>query len=155
MEISNANVLYNNLIEAWNQRDASAFATLFGDDSICIGFDGSEMKGKSEIFSQLDKIFSNHETARYVAIIRETKSLTNNVMLVRADVGMIPPNKNKIDPSKNAIQVMIGRFEEKICQILLFQNTPAQFHGRPEAQKQLTEELQEVANRNEEVAHAR
>jgi uncharacterized protein (TIGR02246 family) len=140
--------LYNQLIEAWNHRDAGKFSKLFSEASICIGFDGSEMNGRSAIFSQLSEIFANHPTARYVTIIRETKMLANDVVLVRAHVGMIPPNGHKIDSSKNAIQILIARILDNTQEIISFQNTPAQYHGRPEAQIELTAELQKVADRD-------
>jgi uncharacterized protein (TIGR02246 family) len=138
--------LYHQLIDAWNHRDASKFSALFMDDSICIGFDGSEMNGKNVILLQLSKIFTDHPTARYVTIIRKTQMLANDVVLVRAHVGMIPPGKHDIDPAKNAIQVMIARIQGNSGKILLFQNTPAQYHGRPEAQNELTAELQKTAD---------
>jgi uncharacterized protein (TIGR02246 family) len=140
--------LYNQLIEAWNHRDAGKFSKLFSDASICIGFDGSEMNGRNAILSQLSEIFANHPTARYVTIIRETKMLANDIALVRAHVGMIPPNGNKIDSSKNAIQIMIARINDNAAEIISFQNTPAQYHGRSEAQVELTTELQKVADKD-------
>jgi uncharacterized protein (TIGR02246 family) len=41
--------LYWTLLGRWNARDASGFAALFEDEGHTIGFDGSEMHGRSEI----------------------------------------------------------------------------------------------------------
>jgi uncharacterized protein (TIGR02246 family) len=144
MQTTKAQFLYNQLIDAWNKRDASKFASSFTDDSICIGYDGSEMFGKQEILSSLSGIFKEHPTAKYVTIIRETKNFRDNLFLVRSHVGMLPPGKTIIDQTKNAIQVMIARIENNAAQIILFQNTPAQYHGRPELLEKLTQELQTV-----------
>ena len=78
--------------------------------------------------------------------MREVKSLDDHAVLVRAHVGMIPPNGRKIDPSKNAVQAMIACVSETGLAISLFQNTPAQYHGRPEAVEALTDELQRAAD---------
>ena len=52
--------------------------------------------------------------------------------------------RSDLDPAVNSIQGMIAR-REGTWQIELFQNTPAAFHGRPEASAALTRELQDVA----------
>jgi uncharacterized protein (TIGR02246 family) len=148
MDITAGQNLYYQLIEAWNDRNAQSFANLFADDSICIGFDGTEMFGNQEILSSLSKIFKDHLTAKYVSLIRETKRLNNNMVLVRAHVGMLLPNASRIAPDRNAIQVMVAHIENNSSPILLFQNTPAQFHGRPEAQEKFTLELQKVADKS-------
>lgn len=147
MDISAAQSLYKQLIDAWNNRNASAFGALFANDGICIGYDGSEMFGKQEISSSLATIFRDHPTAKYVSMIRGTKNLDGDLLLLRAHVGMLPPNKSAIDGSKNAIQVMVARINKGAERIILFQNTPAQYHGRPEMQEKLTKELQQVADK--------
>jgi len=139
--------LYKQLIDAWNNRNASAFGGLFAEDGLCIGYDGSEMFGKQEISSSLATIFKGHATAKYVSIIRDIKNLDDNLQMIRAHVGMLPPNKSTIDGSKNAIQVMVARVDKGTEHIILFQNTPAQYHGRPEMQEKLTRELQQVAEK--------
>jgi uncharacterized protein (TIGR02246 family) len=137
-----ARALYDALLDAWNRRDADRFAELFEDDAVLIGFDGSVMSGPDEIRTQLAAIFANHPTARFVSKVREVRALAGGVVLLRAVVGMVPPGGNDINPSVNAHQVLIAR--EKIAH---FQNTPAQFHGRPELAEALTEELRALLAR--------
>ena len=60
MDHKTAQALYSKLINAWNTKDASAFAACFANESVCIGFDGSEMLGRSQIQTQLDQIFKDH-----------------------------------------------------------------------------------------------
>jgi len=57
--------LYEQLLNCWNQRDAKAFAALFDNDALCIGFDGSSMNGCAEIEATLGHIFTDHVTATY------------------------------------------------------------------------------------------
>ena len=60
---------------------------------------------------------------------------------------MIPPGKSDLNPATNAIQSLIAQKQGDGWRIALFQNTPAQFHGRLEAVEALTEELQALNQR--------
>jgi uncharacterized protein (TIGR02246 family) len=144
-EIETADVeeLYRKLHDRWNAHDAEGFAALF-EAGHSIGFDGSEMQGRSEIAAELGRIFADHETAAYVAKIRDVRVITPEVALLRAVVGMVPPGKAELNPDVNAIQTLLARRRDGDLTIALFQNTPAQYHGRPEAAEALTAELREL-----------
>ena len=151
MSTSVAISVYTRLLEAWNRRDAAAFAALFGTDGLAIGFDGSQMQGRSAIERELAGIFTNHVTAAYVAKVRSIRALANDTMLVHAVVGMVPPGKKEINPAVNAIQtvLVVGGTAPTIA---LLQSTPAEFHGRPQLVEQLTAELSAVLQRGVVVA---
>jgi uncharacterized protein (TIGR02246 family) len=133
--------LYQQLLEAWNARDAAVFAVVFSDDGSVVGFDGSTMNGREEIASALEGIFASHQTARYVAKVREIRRLGADVLLVRSVVGMVPPGKTELNPAVNAIQSLVVAGRGADMRITLLHNTPAAFHGRPELAEQLTREL--------------
>lgn len=133
--------LYQRLIGAWNNRDAKDFAGLFADDGNCIGFDGSQLIGKKMIESSLKEIFDNHPTASYIIIIKQIQSIGSEVSLLRANVGMVPPGKKDIEPARNAIQCLVAQKVNESWLIISFQNTPAQFHGRPDLTEALNREL--------------
>jgi uncharacterized protein (TIGR02246 family) len=135
--------LYERLLKAWNSRDAGAFAALFGEDGVTIGFDGSQMKG-AEITKELSTIFQDHPTAAYVAKVREARELGANSALLRAIVGMVPPGADELNPKTNALQSLVIERRGDDWQIALFQNTPAQYHGRPELAEAHTAEIEEV-----------
>jgi len=136
--------LYKQLIDSWNRRNAADFAVLFTEDSNVIGFDGSQMNSAAEIGASLTQIFAEHVTAPYIAKIRAVRFLTPAVALLRAVVGMIPPGQTKLNPAVNSIQTLIAIKQDASWKITLFQNTPAQFHGRPELVQQLTDELRRL-----------
>lgn len=136
--------LYTHLLEAWNARDAEAYAKLFAESASVIGFDGSQMNGPNEIAATLGAIFENHPTAAYVAKVREVRSLDSKTMLLRGVVGMVPPGKDELNPAVNAVQSLVVVLESGEPKIALFQNTPAAFHGRPHLGEGLTEELTAV-----------
>ena len=136
--------LYQQLLDSWNRRDAAGFAALYAEDSDVVGFDGSQMHGRTEIESTLSQIFADHMTATYVSKIRGVRFLAPEVAVLRAVVGMIPPGKQDINPDTNAIQTLVATKQAGQWRIALFQNTPAQFHGRPELVEALTEELRQL-----------
>jgi len=136
--------LHKKLLVSWNKQDAKGMASLFTDDGNTIGFDGSQVDGRIQIEDQMQMIFSHHQTASYVWAVREVRFLNEDVALLRAVAGMVPPGKNLIMPERNAIQSIIAVKEKEEWEIALFHNTPAQFHGRPELSQALTQELNEL-----------
>ncbi len=136
--------LYRQLLDAWNQRDAARYAALFDEDANVVGFDGSMMNGRAEIESDLSKIFADHVTAAYLGIIRQVRFPAPETAVLRAVCGMVPPGKSDINPAVNAIQSLVAVRREGRWQITLFQNTPAQFHGRPDLAQSLTDELRQL-----------
>ncbi len=136
--------LYRQMLDGWNQRSAAAFATPFAEDGEVIGFDGSQMTGRAEIASTLGQIFADHVTAPYVSKVRSVRLLGPDVAILRAIVGMVPPGQSDLNPAVNAHQTLVAAKCDGTWRIELLQNTPAQFHGKPELVQQMTEELQQL-----------
>ena len=63
-------LLYQTLLEAWNDKDAHKMAELFSENGNVIGFDGSQMDGRKQIESVLGQIFADHPTPVYVVVVR-------------------------------------------------------------------------------------
>jgi len=135
--------LHERLLTSWNRQDAKGMAALFCSDGNVVGFDGSQMNGSIQIEKELQQVFSNHKTASYVWKVKEVRFLHAHIALLRAIAGMMGPGKQEINPSVNAIQTLVAVFDNEQWRISLFQNTPAQFHGRPELVEQMTRELSE------------
>src|SRR6266576_1047470 len=127
-------LLYQTLLEAWNDKDAHEMAELFSENGNVIGFDGSQMDGRKQIESVLGQIFADHPTPVSVAAVRG----------VRAVAGMVPRGHSDINPALNAVQSLIATKEQDRWRIALFQNTPAALHGRAELSEQLTAELRQA-----------
>jgi uncharacterized protein (TIGR02246 family) len=133
--------LYRQLLDCWNWRAAGEFAALFTEDGHIVGFDGSPVDGREAIEAHLSGVFGGHATAAYVGKIREVRLLTPDSGILRAVAGMVPPGKSEIMPEVNAIQSLVAVLQDGQWRIALYQNTPAQFHGRPDAAQALTDEL--------------
>lgn len=136
--------LYQQLLEGWNNRNARAMAELFTDDGESIGFDGSQSIGRDEIFSHLNPIFEHHPTAKFVSKVKSVRFLGSDAAILRAIAGMVPPGQSDINPKVNTHHTLVAVKTEGNWRIQLFQNTPAQFHGRPELVDQMTEELRQL-----------
>lgn len=133
--------LYEQLLNSWNCRDAHGFAALFTEDGEAVGFDGSQMVGREDIAAALRHIFAAHPTGTYVALVRGIRFPGPDTALLRAEAGLIPAGLKDVDPAVNAVQVLVAVRMEAGWRIACFQNTPAQFHGRPELAAALTAEL--------------
>lgn len=137
-------LLYQELLKRWNKRRASEMTDLFAEDGNLVGFDGSQINGRSEARTVLSQIFANHQTAAYLGIIKEVRLLSPDVAILRAVAGMVPPGESDINPEVNAVQTLVAVKQQNNWIIALFQNTPAAFHGRPELSERLTEELRQA-----------
>jgi uncharacterized protein (TIGR02246 family) len=135
-----ARALYERLLTAWNDRDADAFGALFADDGVSIGFDGSQSVGAADVAAQLRPIFADHPTASYTAVVLGVRGLGPDRELLRAMVGMVPPGQDEVNPKTNALQTLVA----ESGRIVLFQNTPAQYHGRPELVEEHTAAIERI-----------
>ena len=136
--------LYRRLIDGWNANDATAMTEPLAGDALVIGFDGSQMVGRSNAETELARIFADHRTATYVAKVRSVRRLGADTALLHAVAGMVPPDGEEIMPDRNAVQTVVAAREAGIWRVMLFQTTPAQFHGRPDVSRALTSELSEL-----------
>lgn len=135
--------LYEQVISAWDKRDAKEFAQFFADDATVIGFDGSLHDGRAALRADLNHIFESHPTPPYLSKVKQIR-IIDNVGILVAIVGMVPPGKDEIEPTLNARQVMVAVRTDGKWLINVFQNTPAVFHGRPELLQEMTGELNEI-----------
>jgi uncharacterized protein (TIGR02246 family) len=144
--------LYQGLLDSWNKKSGSEFASYFLDDGEVVGFDGSNLVGQTQIKTDLEHMFTRHIPATYTSIVRSVRFLGPEVAVLSAVAGMVPPEQNDIHPAVNAVQTLVAKRENGRWLIALFQNTPAAYHGRPQASQQLTEELrQELRRRSSEA----
>jgi uncharacterized protein (TIGR02246 family) len=138
--------LYFQVLARWNARDAAGMAALFAVAGYCIGFDGSELVGRDGIESSLGAIFAHHQTGTYVGKVRSVR-IIDELGIVHAVVGMVPPGQDDLNPDLNAIQTLVASRSDGAWRAEVLQNTPAAFHGRPEAREQLTQELRALRRR--------
>jgi uncharacterized protein (TIGR02246 family) len=134
------------LITAWNDHDGTAMAAPFADDGVVIGFDGSVSSGMQTISSEMANIFADHETGRYAVKVTSVRELGQHAVILRAIAGLVPPGRTAINPETNSHQSVVAEMQHGQWRIVLLQNTPAHFHGRPSLVEEMTRELQAVAD---------
>jgi uncharacterized protein (TIGR02246 family) len=78
--------------------------------------------------------------------VHSVRPLGSQVVILRAIAGLVPPGQTSINSATNSHQTVVAVEQAGQWRIALFQNTPAQFHGRPELVEDMTRELQGVAD---------
>jgi uncharacterized protein (TIGR02246 family) len=139
--------LYRSVIDGWNDRDAAAMARHFAPHVHMIGFDGSEVTGSDRAREYVAAIFANHKVASFVSLVREVQEVAPGVAILHAHAGMLPPGQATINPAVNVVQTLVAVKHDAAWRIVLFQNTPAAWHGREDDVKALTAELQAEVDR--------
>ena len=135
--------LYHRILEAWNRRSADDFAAPFAEDGDVVGFDGSQSTGRAAIAAELARIFADHDTGTYVGKVRNVRSLGPEAAVLRAVAGMVPAGRSELEPKLNAVQTLVAERRDDEWRAVLYQNAPAQLHGRSELVESLTEELRQ------------
>ena len=136
--------LYRTLLRCWNDKDAAGYAARFADQGMVIGFDGTVVESPASIREHLESIFADHDPASYVAIVDDVREVGPGIALLHGRAGMVPPGSNTIKSDVNAQQTLLAIEASEGWQIVLFQNTPARFDGRPAEVSSMTAELQAV-----------
>jgi uncharacterized protein (TIGR02246 family) len=133
--------LYAAILGGWNRADAAAFADPFADDGEVIGFDGTSVRGRAEIAAAMDSIFRDHKTGSYIGVVRDVRRLGENAALLRAVSGVVPAGAEDLKTDLNAVQSLVAERRDGTWRTVLYHNTPAAFHGRPNDAEALSAEL--------------
>ena len=135
--------LYQQLMDGWNRGSGEAFAAPFAEDGELVGFDGTHLKGRQEIASFHQQLFDTYvKGSRLVGKIRSVRFLTPDVAVMHTVGGTIMAGQTDIEPERNSVQTLVAEKGDKGgWRLAAFQNTRAQYLGRPEQSQALTEEL--------------
>jgi uncharacterized protein (TIGR02246 family) len=136
--------LYQEILDGWNAHSGEAMGARFAEEAEVVGFDGSQMSGREAIIAEMERVFASHVTAAYVGKVRRVIALAPGAALLRAVAGMVPPGQDDINPAVNTIHSLVAAQRDGQWRVVLFQSTPAQFHGRPDLAEALTQELREL-----------
>jgi uncharacterized protein (TIGR02246 family) len=136
--------LYQQTIDGWNQGSGDAFAAPYSEDSDFVGFDGTYLKGRQQIASfhqmLLDKFLKG---SRLIGKIRSIRFIAENVAIMIAVGGTVMAGQSDIEPERNSIHTIVAVKRDNNWYFTAFQNSRAQYIGRPEESQALTEELRQ------------
>src|SRR5262245_42908987 len=138
--------LYQHALDGWNTGSGKLFAAPFAEDGDLVGFDGTHLKGRQEIATFHQQLFDTFvKGSRLVGKVRNLRLLTPDVAIMHAVGGTIMKGQTDIDPERNSIQTLVATKDNKgqWC-LAAFQNTRAQYLGRPNEAQALTEELRRL-----------
>jgi len=135
--------LYFQMIDGWNRGSGDDFAAPFGEDGDLVGFDGTHLKGREEIASFHQQLFDTFlKGSRLIGKIRNVRFLTPDVAIMHVVGGTIMAGQTDIEPERNSIHTLVVmKGSDGKWRLAAFQNTRAQFIGRPDLSQALTEEL--------------
>jgi uncharacterized protein (TIGR02246 family) len=135
--------LYFEMIDGWNRGDGEIFASPFAEDGDLVGFDGTHLKGRQQIASFHKQLLETFvKGSRLVGKIRDVRFLPPNVAIMHAVGGTIMKGQTDLEPERNSIHTLVlKRGNDDRWRVAAFQNTRAQYIGRPEMTNELTREL--------------
>jgi uncharacterized protein (TIGR02246 family) len=144
--------LYQQMIDGWNAGNGDAYAAAYTDDSDFIGFDGTYMKGRQEIASFHQMLFDKFlRGSRLIGKIKSIRFVTMDVAIMIAVGGTVMAGQWDIEPERNSIHTIVAVKRDNNWYFTAFQNSRAQYIGRPEISRALTEELrQELSKTSKE-----
>jgi uncharacterized protein (TIGR02246 family) len=132
-------------MDGWNRGSGEAFASPFAEDGDLVGFDGTHLKGRQEIASFHQQLFDTYvKGTRLVGKIRSVRFLTSDVALMHVVGGTIMADQTDIEPERNSVQTLVATKNRGEWRLAAFQNTRAQYLGRPKEAQALTEELRRL-----------
>ncbi len=117
-------VLYQRLMEGWNQGSGAAFADPMASDVDFVPFDGAYFKGREALVRFHDPLFKTHlKGTRLVGGVTSVRLLSPTVALMHARGGTIMSGESRPSPARDSIQTMVAVKGENGWSIAAFQNT--------------------------------
>lgn len=140
--------IYEKLLNSWNKGNAAALAGCCAEECTFIGFDGTQYFFRKELEQAVERVFKEHNPAKYIHKIREINFISSEVAQILAIVGMVKNGDQEVTPALNAVQLATLRKKGKEWRIISLQNTHARFDQRPELVEEMTNELNDLLRRN-------
>ncbi|MGH2617063.1 MAG: SgcJ/EcaC family oxidoreductase [Thermomicrobiales bacterium] len=137
--------LLRQLIDGWNQGSGEGFAAPFAEDGDQVAFDGTNFRGRQEIAAAHQQLFDRFlRGTRLVGKVTDIRMPTPDVAIMHAIGGTIMQGQTDLAPDRNSVQTLVAVKRDGRWQLAAFQNSRAEFMGRPEAAQALTAELRQL-----------
>ncbi|OJF84235.1 hypothetical protein NS14008_11940 [Nocardia seriolae] len=135
--------LYAELLDAWNRHSADDFASGFADDAMLVAIDGYQVPG-ADLVEHMRLVFLEHPAAHCVGHVFQARPVGSGAVLLQALAGIVPAGETQVHPAWNTVHTLLTERRDGTWQIVLFQNAPAHYHGRPETADLHTTRLQQI-----------
>ena len=134
--------LYVRFLAGWNQRSGVTVSSVFADDGEMIDLDGTLRSGRLTIAADMRRLFAERSTPSFVGVVRSVRSLADDVAVLHAVAGMVPPGAEALDPALHTVHSLTAVDDGGRWKIAVLQSTPARYGGRADALAALTAELE-------------
>ncbi|MEU2348932.1 SgcJ/EcaC family oxidoreductase [Modestobacter sp. NPDC049651] len=134
--------LYVRYLAGWNQRSGVTVSSVFADDGEMIDLDGTLRSGRLTIAADMRRLFAERSTPSFVGIVRSVRPLADDVAVLHAVAGMVPPGADALDPALHTVHSLTAVDDGGRWKIAVLQSTPARYGGRADALAALTAELE-------------
>ncbi|WP_039794417.1 SgcJ/EcaC family oxidoreductase [Nocardia araoensis] len=100
--------LFDNLMQAWTDNDAAAYAALFTDDSDYVSYDGTRATGRSEHQANHDKLFRGVLAGS--ALVGELESIrfvSPDAAIVHGTASVLMPWRSRLPERRRSRQTLV------------------------------------------------
>jgi uncharacterized protein (TIGR02246 family) len=130
-EEASIRMLYEQLMDGWNEGNAEAFAAPFAEDADFIAFDGTHFKGRHKIVSSHQPLFDKWlKGTRLTGEVRAIRFLSPEIALMHAVGGTIMRDKSEPSPERDSVQTLVAAKRGDEWCLVAFHNTRVRPMGR-------------------------
>jgi uncharacterized protein (TIGR02246 family) len=123
--------LYQQLMDAWNGGDGTAFAAAFTEDGDLVAFDGTHFAGRAVIAPAHQELFDKWmKGTRLVGSVDSVRFLGPDVAVVHAIGNTIPRRRSQPSRERASIQTLVAQRSDDGWLLTAFHNTRIRPIGR-------------------------
>lgn len=116
--------LHKGMLDAWGAGDGGAFAAPFSDDAVFVAFDGSVLRGRSQIAAAHQELFDRWlNGTRLVEERTDVRFLGAEAAAVHSIGGTVMREKAEPAPERDSIQTLVAVKDGGAWTFVSFQNT--------------------------------
>lgn len=116
--------LYGELMEGWNEGNATRFAAAFAEDGDLVAFDGTHLHGRRVIEGFHQQLFAKWvKGTRLTGSVDDVRFLGPDLAVMHAIGGTIKRRKTKPARARDSIQTLVAIRTRDNWRLAAFQNT--------------------------------
>lgn len=101
--------MHQRMIEAWNKGSPAGFAAPFAPDADFIGFEGSQLKGRSQIAQFHQMLFeTSRQNTTLEGGVHFVRFLSPDIAVIHAWTTSSLPNERNASPSRDSLQLIVA-----------------------------------------------
>jgi uncharacterized protein (TIGR02246 family) len=123
--------LYEQLMDAWNRGDGSAFAAVFAEDGDLVAFDGTHFRGREQIAASHQELFDRWmKGTRLIGSVERLRFVSSDVAVMHALGNTIARRRSSPARQRASIQTLVAVRTSVGWRLAAFHNTRVRPIGR-------------------------